>query len=247
MGIGIDNIDKRILYRLAEEARHTSAPDIASELDVSAPTIRNRIKKLEENGVIEGYHAHINYEKVEGRLTTVFTCSTTDTDRSRFAQRILNVPGVIQVREVMAGREDILVTAVGRDTDEITRIGQDIEAMGVDIEDQDLVHQDHYRPYARFGSENEESLSPVTGVTALSGGANVVEIEVEDGAPIAGLSLAEAGETGLLDEEILVITIERGDHSITPRGDTDLKPGDRLTLLTRNGVSEKTVHTLTGE
>lgn len=247
MGIGIDNIDKRILYRLAEEARHTSAPDIASELDVSAPTIRNRIKKLEENGVIEGYHAHINYEKVEGRLTTVFTCSTTDTDRSRFAQRILNVPGVIQVREVMAGREDISVTAVGRDTDEITRIGQDIEAMGVDIEDQDLVHQDHYRPYARFGSENEESLSPVTGVTALSGGANVVEIEVEDGAPIAGLSLAEAGETGLLDEEILVITIERGDHSITPRGDTDLKPGDRLTLLTRNGVSEETVHTLTGE
>lgn len=246
MSVGIDDIDRRILYRLAEEARHTSAPDIASELDVSAPTIRNRIKKLEERGVIEGYHAHINYEQAEGRLTTVFTCSTTDTDRSRFAQRILNVPGVIHVREVMAGREDIQVTAIGRDTDEITRIGEDIEAMGVEIEEQDLVHRDHYRPYSRFGPADEQSPSPITSVTSLSGSANLVEIVVEDEAPIAEMSLAEAGESGLLEEGVLVITIERGGQTITPQGDTDIKVGDRLTLLTRNGVSEATLDTLTG-
>ncbi|MFB6085236.1 MAG: winged helix-turn-helix transcriptional regulator [Halodesulfurarchaeum sp.] len=247
MGIGIDEIDRRILYRLAEEARHTSAPDIAAELDVSAPTIRNRITKLEENGVIEGYHAHINYERVEGRLTTQFTCSTTDTDRSRFAQRIMNVRGVIHVREVMAGREDILVTAIGTDTDEITRIGEDIEAMGVKIEDQDLVHREHYRPYAPFGTADEQSTSPITNVTSLSGSANVVEIVIEGGAPIAGKSLAEAGEAGLLEEGILVITIERDEETITPQGNTDLKPGDRLTLLTRNGVSAETLHALTGK
>lgn len=61
MSFEIDNIDERILYRLVEDARSTTAPDIADEVGVTDTTIRNRIGRLEENGVITGYHAASNF------------------------------------------------------------------------------------------------------------------------------------------------------------------------------------------
>lgn len=48
----LDDIDRRILYYLRVDARNTTAPMIAEEVDVSAATIRNRINQLEEKGVI---------------------------------------------------------------------------------------------------------------------------------------------------------------------------------------------------
>ena len=53
-GDRIDEVDERVLYYLAEEARHTSAPDIADEVDLAPLTARNRIGRLEESSVIVG-------------------------------------------------------------------------------------------------------------------------------------------------------------------------------------------------
>lgn len=69
MSVRFDEIDKRILYHLARDARGISAPDIADEVNVSAGSIRNRINRLEEEGVLEGYHARIDYERAERRHT----------------------------------------------------------------------------------------------------------------------------------------------------------------------------------
>jgi len=246
MGMGIDSIDERILYYLAEEARHTSAPDIADEVSVSAPTIRNRIQRLEEEGVIEGYHAHINHERVGGRLTNLFTCSTAATDRQRFAQRVLGVPGVVNVREAMTGRGDLRVKAVGEDMDDLMRIAQDITALGVEIEDEDLLHREYFRPYAPFGPEERDAVSPVTGVADLAGDADVVEIAVGEGAPVAGKTLQEAGESGLLTTDVLVVTIEREDRAITPKGETTIEAGDFVTVLSRTGITDEILTVFTG-
>ena len=81
MPVQIDAVDEQILYYLSQEARHTSAPDITEKVDVSAPTVRNRIRRLEEEGVIRGYHADINYQQVGGRLTNHYVCSTGNRDR----------------------------------------------------------------------------------------------------------------------------------------------------------------------
>lgn len=247
MHVGIDTIDERILYFLGMEARHTSAPDIAEKVDVSAPTIRNRISRLEENGVIQGYHAHVNYGAVESRLTNLFMCSTAATDRQRFAQRVLGVPGVVNVREVMTGRGDLRVKAVGTDQDDLMRIAQDITALGVEIDDEDLLHREYFRPYAQFGPDERDDVSPVTGVADLAGDADVVEIAVGEGAPIAGMTLEEAGEEGLLTADALVVTIERGDRTITPKGETTIEAEDYVTVLSRTGLSDDILTAFTGE
>mgnify|MGYP000156246114 FL=1 len=247
MPVQIDSVDEQILYYLSREARHTSAPDIAEKVDVSAPTVRNRIRRLEEEGVIRGYHAGIDYQKVDGRLTNQYVCSTGNRDREEMAQRVLGVPGVINVREIMSGKGDLRITVVGTDTDDLTRIAQGITSLGIEIDDEDLVHREYFRPYASFGPRDEEGASPVTGVAGLAGDADVVEIIVREEAPIAGKTLKEANEDELIPSDVLVVRINRDEGTITPTGETLIEEDDFVTIHSRSGVTEKTLEAFTGD
>ncbi|WP_458210475.1 winged helix-turn-helix transcriptional regulator [Haladaptatus sp. NG-SE-30] len=247
MGLQIDAVDKRILYHLAQDARHTSAPDIAKELDLSAPTIRNRIRRLEDEGVIRGYHTDIDYEMVDGRLANLFICTTTGTDRERLARRILGISSVVNVREVMTGRGDIQVKAIGTDTDDIAQMARAIRTLGADIEDEDLIHREHFSPYAPFGPTDERTGSLVTGIADLAGDADIVELKIGMGAAIAGKTLQDASEEGLFEGDILIITIERDDQTITPHGETTIEEGDHVTVLTRTGLSDELIQKFIGD
>ncbi|ELZ63967.1 Trk potassium uptake system protein [Haloferax prahovense DSM 18310] len=68
--------------------------------------------------------------------------------------------------------------------------------------------------------------------------AEVFEITVTKEAPIAGKTLQEAAQAGLLTDEMLVVAIEReeNDHPITPRGTTVIKKGDLLTVYSGVGA-----------
>jgi Lrp/AsnC family leucine-responsive transcriptional regulator len=246
MAFQIDSVDEQILYYLAQEARHTSAPDIAEKVDVSAPTVRNRIRRLEDEGVIRGYHADIDYQRVGGRLTNQYVCTTGNRDRQEMAQRVLEVPGVINVREIMAGKGDLRISVVGTDTDDLTRVAQDITALGIEIDDEDLIHREYFRPFAPFGPRDEEPVSPVTGVAGLSGDADVVEVLVRDDAPIDGKTLQEANEEGLVSSDVLVVQINRDDAAITPTGETRIEEGDFVTIHSRSGVTDETLEAFTG-
>ncbi|MDQ2055554.1 Lrp/AsnC family transcriptional regulator [Halobellus sp. H-GB7] len=247
MSLQIDTVDERILYYLSQEARHTSAPDIAEKVDVSAPTVRNRIRRLEEAGVIQGYHTDINYQKVGGRLTNHYVCSTGSRDREEMAQRVLDVPGVINIREIMSGKGDLRITVVGTDTDDLTRIAQEITSLGIEIDDEDLIHREYFRPYSPFGPRDEELASPVTGVAGLAGDTDVIEVIVRKEAPIAEKTLQEANEEGLIPSDVLVVRINRDEGTITPTGQTVIKENDFVTIHSRSGVTEETLTTFTGQ
>ena len=52
----VDKTDKQILAILQKDGR-VSASNIATELDISIPTVTDRIKKLQDSGIIKGIHA----------------------------------------------------------------------------------------------------------------------------------------------------------------------------------------------
>ena len=64
----IDDLDRRIIYELQRDARHTSASDIAEECDVSPSTVRKRIRGLEEAGVLRGYHPDVDGVVAVGKV-----------------------------------------------------------------------------------------------------------------------------------------------------------------------------------
>ncbi|EMA13657.1 potassium channel family protein [Haloarcula marismortui] len=69
--------------------------------------------------------------------------------------------------------------------------------------------------------------------------AEVFEITVTPGAPIAGKTLQEANSEGLIGGQTLIVAIERnGDGDpITPRGDTRIEADDLLTVYSGEGAT----------
>jgi Lrp/AsnC family leucine-responsive transcriptional regulator len=57
--IAIDAVDATILTVLADNARVTIS-DLARRVGLSAPSTSERVRRLEETGVIRGYHAEID-------------------------------------------------------------------------------------------------------------------------------------------------------------------------------------------
>lgn len=241
MGYRLDDIDRRILYELMANARDTSAPAIADKVNVSPGTIRNRIDQLEANGIITGYRAEINFERADGRLTNLYLCTVPVAERETLAQEARGVPGVINVRELMTGRQNLHVLAVGEDTEDLRRVSRALSKLGIEIEDEDLVESETTVPYAQFGPEEARSQYEPTDFISLTGDANVVDVTVQEGATIVGQTLAEAMDTGILNEETLVIAIERGGRVMTPHGNTTIQSDDIVTLLSRGGNTDDTL------
>lgn len=242
-----DEIDRRILYYLGANARDTSAPMIAEEVDVTPATVRNRINRLEEHGIIRGYHADIDYENSNGKVTTQFTCTAPVSKRSALANEALSTPGVIHVRELLAGQENLVLTAVGEDTTDINRIAQQLSAAGLTIEREDIVLDETHQPYHEFAPEGDRAPSAVTDFQTVVGGGEVVEFTVSETADVAGLTLKDANQEGLLPDEVLVVGVERDGTHITPNGETRIRPGDLVSVFSPETLPERLVDAFDGE
>ncbi|MXR19213.1 winged helix-turn-helix transcriptional regulator [Halobacterium bonnevillei] len=238
MDYRVDEIDKRILYHLARDARNTTAADVADEMEVTPATIRNRIHQLEAEGILRGYLADINYKSIEGHVTYQFSCTAPIPDRDRLAQSALDVSGVVSVRELMTGKTNLAVTAVGSDTSDISRIASELSDVGLDIEDESVIEAEYHQPYNPFGPEDAPLGPSLTDFMSLAGGAEVAEFTVSDGADVAGLTIEAAVEEGLLGEEMLVVGVERDGDVLTPKGETNIRPGDVISLFSKTGMEK---------
>jgi DNA-binding Lrp family transcriptional regulator len=227
----IDEIDRTILYHLAADARSTSATRIAEAVDVTPATVRNRIRQLEEHGVGRGYHADIDYEATDGKLTTQFTCTVPVSERASIAAEAVATHGVINVRELLAGQDNLLITAVGEDTDDINRIARLLSELGATIKREDIVRNESFVPYGGFAPDSDTPSTAMRDIQHVVGGAEVLEFTVSKHAAITGHTLEAAAEAGLLPERVLVVSIERGDERLTPSGDTRIEPGDVVSVF----------------
>ena len=68
----LDSIDSRILVLLSEDGR-ASASNIAADIGLSVPAAADRIKKLQELGVIAGFKPIINSKKINLDITAFIT------------------------------------------------------------------------------------------------------------------------------------------------------------------------------
>ena len=148
--VELDDVDKKILYELQKDARATSSSDIAAELDISSSTVRNRIHRLEDEGVIRGYHIDIDYEKAGYPLFTKIICTAPISEREELADEARQVEGVTAVREIMTGQRNVYVNAIGRSHDDLSRVGRDLSDLGLTVVDEQLIRDEYFCPYHGF-------------------------------------------------------------------------------------------------
>lgn len=111
----IDSTDRQILAILQENARTANA-EIARRVGLAASAVFERIRKMEERGVIEGYGVRIDPRKLDlGLLAFVYVRSDERTSARETEQALAAMPEVQEVHHI-AGEDCFLVKTRTRDT-----------------------------------------------------------------------------------------------------------------------------------
>ena len=116
--IELTDADKSILEILAMDGR-TSAAEISRRLKIPATTVRNKIKRLEDLGVIKGYRAVINMRKLGFGIKAVVQVQLESTRvYEDFLKELPNVEEVISAF-IPTGSIDAYVTIWVKDVDHL--------------------------------------------------------------------------------------------------------------------------------
>lgn len=159
MGRDLDNVDRSILYLLQQDARNTTAQEIADRVAVSASTVRNRIDALEADGIIRGYHPEIDYEAANLPLQVTFVVTVPALKLTDYSEEIRGIQGVIDVREMLTGRRNMHVDVVGTSTSEIGRITDAIHDIGAKVESSEMMRRRHVQPFNHFFLQGTEDMA----------------------------------------------------------------------------------------
>ncbi len=113
----LDAIDLRILAELQEDGRMTNV-ELAHRAGISAPPCLRRVRRLEESGVIRGFHADTDPQKL-GWQITFFAVVGLDSQKESVLSAFEQMVGEwLEVREchMIRGGGDFLLKLVARDT-----------------------------------------------------------------------------------------------------------------------------------
>lgn len=125
----LDEIDAEIIKILQEDCR-VSLEYIANKLGVPKSTIYYRIRRLEEEGIIEGYYAKINFEKLGKDFLTITLVRAKYEQgyHEKVGKKICAIPGVWGVYFVF-GENDFIVIARSKNREDYLRKLETIMSM----------------------------------------------------------------------------------------------------------------------
>ncbi|NJE54861.1 Lrp/AsnC family transcriptional regulator [Thermococcus sp. 21S9] len=115
----MDELDIKIISLLQKNAR-LSYREIARELNVAVGTVYNRIKRLEEEGVIKGYAPVLDYEKLGFGLTALIGIKAQGRKIAEIERKIAEKTRAMMVYDI-TGEFDIFVIAKFKDREDMNR------------------------------------------------------------------------------------------------------------------------------
>ena len=111
-----DDIDRLILATLQQEGRITNV-ELARRAGLTAPPCLRRVRALEENGTIQGYHAKLD-PRALGYGITVFAMvslkSQAEDDLKSFERHIQSLP-LVRECHMLNGEIDFILKIVAHD------------------------------------------------------------------------------------------------------------------------------------
>jgi DNA-binding Lrp family transcriptional regulator len=115
----LDETDMKILRVLASDAR-LSSRKIAEQCGVSVGTVLSHVKKMEEDGIIEGYSALLDHEKLGYELTVVSEITVSKGRLLEMENEIARLPNVCCVYDV-TGLIDAIIVAKFKSRDKLSK------------------------------------------------------------------------------------------------------------------------------
>lgn len=122
--LSIDGIDKKILKLLIWDAR-TSYREIARQSNLSTNTVIQRLRKLSENKIINGYSANLDAQKLGYGLTAVIELVSPKLMLRKAMIDITELSNVYAVYQT-TGAIDAIIIAKFKDVDELQNFLRDL-------------------------------------------------------------------------------------------------------------------------
>jgi Lrp/AsnC family transcriptional regulator, leucine-responsive regulatory protein len=107
----LDEIDRKILLELQSDAR-TSYAELGRRVGLTTPAVIERVRKLEDAGVITGYRAEIDTAKIGLPITAFVRMSITGVDYSRIIEVAEQSNEVLECHRGTGGDSFIMKVAV---------------------------------------------------------------------------------------------------------------------------------------
>ncbi|MBS7615900.1 Lrp/AsnC family transcriptional regulator [Candidatus Bathyarchaeota archaeon] len=120
-------IDEKILKALTLDAR-LSSRQLARQCNISTSTALSRVKRLEEKGIIKGYTALVDHEKLGYTLTVVSEITVSKGRLLEVENEIAKLPNVCCVYDV-TGLIDAVIIAKFKNREELSKFAKRLLAM----------------------------------------------------------------------------------------------------------------------
>ncbi|MFN8594081.1 MAG: Lrp/AsnC family transcriptional regulator [Thermomicrobiales bacterium] len=98
----VDSLDEQILAALQENGRLTMK-SLAEQVGLSSPAMIERVRRLEERGVIAGYRAVVSPEALGRPITAIIAATVGPNDRDEFMARVGAHSAVAEVLRITGG------------------------------------------------------------------------------------------------------------------------------------------------
>lgn len=109
----VDGISWKIISALQKNSRQ-SLKALADEVGLSMPAVSERVKRLEEAGVIEGYSARISTESLGYGVEAIIGMTTSKADKTKLMRLLENRSEVIECMHV-TGADSYLIRVITLD------------------------------------------------------------------------------------------------------------------------------------
>ena len=115
----LDETDVKILKVLLSDSR-LSSRQIAKQCDISIGTVLSRIRKMEHEGVITGYTALLDQEKLGYELTVVTEITVSKGRLLEMENEIARIPNVCGVYD-LTGLSDAAIIAKFKNREDLSK------------------------------------------------------------------------------------------------------------------------------
>ena len=129
MGKLLDKVGCQILEILQAEGR-ISYNDLATRVGLSSPAVADRIKKLEEHGIIKGFRAIVNYPEIGYGITVFVRVVITANKVPALEELVQNVPEIIESYHV-TGTDGMILKIVSGSMERLEEILREVAIHGV--------------------------------------------------------------------------------------------------------------------
>ncbi|HSM62387.1 MAG TPA: Lrp/AsnC family transcriptional regulator [Gillisia sp.] len=106
----IDSLNWQILESLQKNARQSFA-EIGRKVGLTSPAVAERVKKMEDSGIIKGYKAQVSYHKTGHQLKAVITLRAFMGRLKPFLEKVKEFKEVINCYRI-TGNENIIMEVV---------------------------------------------------------------------------------------------------------------------------------------